>query len=154
MGAGQTRNIEAALRELARAETIQITAKKQKRYFRINPRFKLYDELHDLASDSRLSDDDEVSKIMKKLPRARLVVLSGIFAFAPHLSADMLIVGDGINRKTLGRMLSDVEKLAGQEINFAVMDPREYEYRRTMNDRFVRDILENNHIVVLDNLKK
>lgn len=146
--------LDLMLRELARAEVLQVAAKKHQRYFRINPRFKLYDELKDLVGEQRLPAADEVSKRLKRLTRAKLIVLSGIFTLAPHLPADLLVVGDDINRRTLLKIILEIEKLAGQEINYTVMDRGEYDYRRTMNDRFLRDIFDYNHIVVTSTLKK
>ena len=34
------------------------------------------------------------------------------------------------------------------------MDEDEYEYRQHMHDRFIRDILDNPHLVVFDKLQK
>lgn len=153
MDAGQKRGILAALKELVRADVIQSAVKKQQRYFRVNPRYKLYDELKDLVSDHRLSSEDEISKLLKRVSGARLAILSGIFTFESHLSADALIVGE-INRKSFYKIISEIEKLAGQEINYTIMDREEYEYRKTMSDRFLRDIFDHNHIVVINNLKK
>ena len=153
MDAGQTKGINTALRELARADVLQVKNKRQQRYFRINPRFKLYDELKDLIEDQRLSSDDEVSRRLKRLVGARLIVLSGIFTFEPHLPADIFVVGE-VNRKNFYKIISEIEKLAGQEINYTIMDKSEYEYRLTMNDRFIRDVFDNDHDVVLNSLRR
>ena len=143
-----------SLREFLKAEVIGATSRKQHRYFRINSRFPLHDELNDLVSDREFEgQDDFVSKILKRISNLKLVILSGIFTSQPHLPADLLLVSDGVNRLQVQRCLEDIEKLIGQEINFCVMEPEEFRYRKTMSDRFVRDILDYPHIVILNLLK-
>ena len=79
--------------------------------------------------------------------------MSGIFTLQPQLPLDLLVVGEDINRARLQRVLADIKKLVGEEINFAVLDAKEYEYRRMMNDRFVRDVLDYPHLILRNTLK-
>lgn len=142
-----------AVRELGRADVLSQSVKNRQRLFRVNVRFPLYQELEDLLSSDAKRDYDLVSKVMKKVPNAKLVMLSGIFTMQPNLPLDLLIVGDNISRIRLAILLKEVEKITGMEVVYAVMSVEEYEYRRLMNDRFVRDILDYPHLFVVNNLK-
>lgn len=145
--------IQKVLREFVRAQVVEAAHKKQKRFFRINPHFRLYEELEDLLPSSEFDAEDEVSRLVKKIPNVNLAILSGIFTFQPQLGVDLLLVGDGLNRFRVSRVLEEVQKLAGQEVNYAMMKEEEYKSRQMMSDRFMRDILDHPHLVILDNLK-
>lgn len=151
--AGSERAVSTVTRELARAGIVSVSKRKQNRFFRVNRRYTLYQELADMVRKEFDESGDIVAKTLRRLPNARLVVLTGIFTSEPQLSTDILIVGKDVSRIRLQRLLKEVEDLTGQEINYTIFNEDEYEYRRLMNDRFVRDILDNSHIVVLNTLR-
>ncbi|OGE79553.1 MAG: hypothetical protein A2751_00470 [Candidatus Doudnabacteria bacterium RIFCSPHIGHO2_01_FULL_46_14] len=148
-----TRVAGEAVRELVRSEVLSTGTKSRQRLFRVNTRFSLYQELEDLLSSDAKRDYDQVSKILKKLPNAKLVIVSGVFTMQPNLPLDLLVVGDNISRIRLTSLLKEVEKITGMEIVYAVMSVEEYEYRRLMSDRFVRDILDYPHLAIINHLK-
>lgn len=146
--------IQKTLREFVKMQVMTSAGKAAKRYYRINHRFRLYDELWDLLKGGEYDNaQDEVVKILKRLPNVKLAILSGIFSLEPQISADLLLVGEQINRLRLEQILADIQKWIGQEINFSLMSQEEYEYRQMMNDRFIRDILDHPHLVPINNLK-
>ncbi len=154
MSESRTRAVNVALREFVKSGMINVSSRQQKRIFRINPHFRLYDEIEDLINDFETQvPADSVAKILKRLSTAKLAILSGIFTLEPQLPVDILLVGEGINRLRLSQIVSEIEKIVGLEINYAVMNPKEYQYRKMMSDRLVRDILDYPHLVVLDNLR-
>lgn len=150
---GGIRHITEAMREFVKSQIVNSAAKNKQRYFRINPHFSLFDELRDLVGEAAYEGEDEVAKLLARIPNVKLAILSGIFTLQPQLPLDLLAVGEDINRARLQRVLADIKKLVGEEINFAVLDAKEYEYRRMMNDRFVRDVLDYPHIILRDTLK-
>lgn len=150
---GTSPTIKQVLKEFEAAELVSTAARRQKKYYRINPYFRLYDEIRDLVVEEDLPGEDEVGRILKKIPHVKLVILSGIFTLQPNLPADIIVVGDGINRLRLQRAILEIEKLTGQEINYSILDQKEFEYRRMMNDRFIRDVLDYPHLVVVGSLK-
>ena len=61
-------SVQTALREFLNSLVIVSANKLQKRFFRVNPRFRLYDELSDLIKGSGFDDvEDGVAKLLKKL---------------------------------------------------------------------------------------
>ncbi len=150
---GAAKPLASALREFLKGQVVSAAARGQQRYYRINPHFRFYGELKDLVTAAEFSAEDEVSRKLKKIPKAKLVILSGIFTLQPQLPVDVLVVGEGLRLSLLERRLREIEKLTGQEINYAFLEPAEYNYRRMMNDRLIRDILDYPHLVLLNNLK-
>ncbi|MDP3741382.1 MAG: hypothetical protein Q8R08_03605 [bacterium] len=146
--------IQKSLREFAGLQVIAASSRSQKRYFKVNPRFKLYDELLDLIKGSGYDNvEDGVVKLVKKLSNVKLAILSGIFTSQPQVSVDLLLIGEEINRLRVAQILIEIEKIVGEDVNFSVLTREEYEYRKLMNDRFVRDILDHPHLIVTNLLK-
>ena len=71
-----------------------------------------------------------------------------------YLEVDLLLVGDAIKRPKMLKVIAEIEKTVGEEVNYVVMDSKEYDYRRMMSDRLIRDILDNHHEIVFNTLKK
>lgn len=145
--------IQKVLREFARSQIVEFANKKQRRFFGINRHFRLYEELEDLVPLGERNVEDEVERLVKRIPNVKLAVLSGIFTFQPKLNIDLLLVGNGLNRIRIAQVLSEIQKLVGQEVNYALMNGEEFESRQMMSDRFVRDVLDHPHLTILDNLK-
>lgn len=137
-----------SLREFWEMGVVSAAAKQKRRYFRINPHFRLFDELRDLVVEEDLEIDDEVIGKIRKLPNLRFAVLSGVFTLEPQLSVDLLLVGKDINKLRMQKLLSEIEKIIGEEINYCILNEDEYEYRQNMSDRFIRDLLDHPHIII------
>lgn len=54
---------------------------------------------------------------------------------------DLLIIGDDKTKK-LSRWAEVVEKKQGKPINYVIMTPDDFTYRKNVNDRFLADIFE------------
>lgn len=146
--------IQKALREFVSAQVVITASRVQKKYYKVNPRFKLYDELFDLIKGSGYDDvEDQVVKLLRKVPNVKQAVMSGIFSLQPQVMVDVLLIGEEINRLRVSQILSEIEKWVGQEVSFSVLSEEEYDYRKMMNDRFVRDILDHPHLIAVNHLK-
>lgn len=148
LAGSQQRTLSRALRELRAAELVDVASRKKHRYFRINPFLPFYFELRQRVKEERVKFDDEVTEKLKSLPNLKLVILSGVFTLEPDLPIDVLLVGGEIRPSRLEKVLADLEKLVGQEINYTVMDEEEFDQRRFLHDRLVRDVLDHPHLVI------
>jgi hypothetical protein len=68
------------------------------------------------------------------------------------METDILFVGR-VGARKLRNFLALAEKYAEQEISYTILTPQEFEYRKMMNDRFVKNILENNPVFAVDKIK-
>ncbi|MBO7657680.1 transcriptional regulator [Candidatus Saccharibacteria bacterium] len=62
---------------------------------------------------------------------------------------DLLIIGNDRTKK-LTRWAEVVEKKQGKTINYAIMTPEDFTYRKSVKDRFVEDVLEMEIIEIYD----
>lgn len=102
---------------------------------------------------SPISSNELIEKI-KKAGRLKFVVLSGTLIEEENDSKiDILVIGDNLNRSSFNRILKNIEAEVGKELSFVLMSVKEFLYRVDIRDKFVREILESPHEVVLDKLK-
>lgn len=150
-----TSALARALKELRGAGLIHFFTKQRQRYYYLNRHFQWYEEIATLLSEDREErTEDLCGKRLRRLKGTKLILLTGVFAASPQLETDVLIVGEGVSLKAIAAAVSDLSRLAGGEINYTVMAPAEFEHRRLMSDRFVRDILDNPHVEIINKLKK
>lgn len=124
-----------------------------KTYF-INPSFMFFEELRSLVLKSSPASKSRILKRIKGLGRIKLVVLSGIFMRPDReLSrTDLLVVGDDVSQKRFDNFLKQLEAEVGCEIQYSLLNSEEFNYRRKMLDRFLRDVLERPNEVLVNKL--
>jgi len=124
--------------------------KQGKRYFQLNAKHPLFSQFKIWGKKNIRASEDEALKILKKLNGLKMAVLAGIFV-GQKMECDLLLVGKISERQLLG-FEKAINNMMGQEINFAVMDLQEFSYRKGTFDRFMKDVLENSHLVLIDKI--
>ena len=142
----------STLKELSKMEFLVVFEKKKKKYYQINKHFALYPELVNMLRKARRLPRDILAISAAKIGDCKLVAFTGVFAGKPRIETDFLFVGK-VSPKKLEKFLKLAAKFAQQEISYTVFSPHEFEYRKIMNDRFVKNILENNPVLVVDKTK-
>src|SRR3989344_3161802 len=126
--------------------------KKRINGFALNPLFSLLEELRNLALSAAPISKQALVERLRRVGRVKLVVLAGIFIKDPSSRIDMLVVGDVFNKSGVERIMKSMEADIGKELAYALMDTKEFKYRFGMYDKFVRDIMDYPHEVLLDKL--
>jgi hypothetical protein len=142
-----------SLNKLAGLGLLKSFAKKGKKYYLINSHYRLLPEIKSFWLKNGPKYQDELFSAIRKLGEIKAAFLSGIFCGQQGLPVDLLLVGK-VNLNKLADFLKAAEKLMGQEINYSVMTVEEFVQRRDTFDRFIKDIFDYRHLVVVDNLSK
>ncbi len=146
-------SVRRELDHLAGIELVVGEVKDQKKYYRINEHHILYPELKSLIIKSQLTLEKDLARNLRSIGQISLLVLTGIFTGVADVRTDLLIVGK-VNRAKLKRLMNQFKKNFDHSIRYTVMSKKEYEYRNSLTDRFVFDILENKKVTVIDKLNK
>ena len=146
------KNLLADLVSLVKMDYLLEYTKKGRKYFRINRKHPEYVQLKDQATKFVKNYEDEFYKYIKKLTGAKLVILSGIFTGQMNQECDLLLVGE-FQQRPLEKFIEGTQKIAGQEINFVVMPEKEFDYRKNIFDRFIKNLLEIDHLIVVNKIK-
>ncbi|MFA5023856.1 MAG: hypothetical protein WC523_02765 [Patescibacteria group bacterium] len=127
--------------------------KKEKNYFSVNKNFILYPEIRALFIKAQILSSHKFISGLQKISQPRFLVLTGLFTNYPEAQTDLLLVGH-VRRTAFLKLIKDLEKDLGREINFTIMDEREFKYRQEIMDIFLYNILEGKIIVLVDNIRK
>jgi len=144
-------NVGPHLNAMVKSGLLLTFTKKNNRYYVINKRNPFWNNLR-LPMAKSLKYEDELVKALKKMNNLKVGVLSGVFTANPNMQCDILLAGD-VNQRALDNFIAGAERLVGQEVNYALFSSEEYQHRRSIFDRFMKDIFENPHIVVVNKLK-
>ena len=124
--------------------------KLEKKYFEINGQFILYPEIKALFIKSQILSSQKFISSLEKNFQPKLLILTGFFTNYPEAQTDLLIVGN-VKRPAFLKLISELEKDLGHEINFTILDDKEFKYRQEIMDIFLYNILEGKTIVLIDN---
>ncbi|KKU16223.1 MAG: hypothetical protein UX24_C0016G0003 [Candidatus Giovannonibacteria bacterium GW2011_GWB1_45_9b] len=133
---------------------IKCSKKGKEKVYQLNNLFQYNRALKHLVVESAPISRDLLLKRFRGLGRGlKFVALSGIFSGSSEGGLDILIVGDNIRKSRLDKILGKTESELGREIKYVLFDTKEFKYRHSMYDKFIMDVLDGEHDVLIDNLK-
>ena len=105
-----------------------------------------------LMSGNPLNRREELINRFKNCGRLKLLVVSGIFVQESDSRVDILVVGDGLQKRAIESALRGLEAEMGKELTYAFLETPEFTYRMGIYDKFIRDIFDYPHEKVMDKL--
>ncbi len=126
------------------------TKKKQIKGWALNKKFDLIRPLTSLLIDSELIKEQDLIKRFKKTGKIQYLVLSGVFLQDEDQKIDILVVGESLKRELIDKEIHNIEAEIGVELAYAVFERKEFEYRLSMYDKLIRDILEKPHRALIN----
>lgn len=121
----------------------------QRKYYRVNAESFLFNELRALFFKARLLMEKDFVQKLVKAGQVQYLALTGYFAGLEGAPTDIFIVGR-INRDKTASVIRAFEREIGREVNYTVMTPQEFKFRKDVTDKFLYSILESQKIVVVD----
>jgi hypothetical protein len=122
--------------------------------YMLNNQFPHNVALKELLFDFKSFDTKELFARFKLVGRIKMLLVAGVFIGSEKSRVDVLLVGESINRAKAEKVFEGLSAEFGRDITYAIMDVEEYEYRFKMYDKFVRDIVEMENVVVVDKLRE
>ena len=152
--------INSVRRELSNLLSIGIISSESSNnrlYYEVNDKYEHYQELRSIFASipvksraiKSTKEEDEITKKLRSAGSIELAFLTGSFVNDSRSSVDICLVGD-LNRSALARAVGDIEKEVGRDLNYTYMTPEEYQYRMSLNDRFLNSIMEAKKITLID----
>ncbi len=158
--------INSVRRELANLLSVGLVSSdgsNNRLYYEVNPKYEYYEQLRSIftsmpakSTDPVVKETREEDKIIKRLRSTGSIsfaFLTGSFARDTRTNVDIFVVGD-INKARLAKVVAEMEKEMGRELNYSALTPDEYQYRLSLNDRFITMVLEARKIVIIDGQEK
>ncbi len=94
-------------------------------------------------------------EIIRKVSRAgniKLILISGVFLHDRDSRVDILVVGEHLRQAKLLSVMSSIEAELGKELRYAAFETVDFQYRLSIYDKLIRDILDARHEKILNKL--
>ena len=149
--------INSVRRELLNLENIGIIKNEtfdNKVYYSANPKHPFTRPLVDIFSKkiSAIRDKDIKETTWEEYARPVKNYLKGLIVtnrLPGQDGIDLLIIGNDRTRK-LTRWAEVIEKKQGKPINYVIMSPDDFTYRKSVKDRFIAEVLEMEITEIID----
>ena len=126
-----------------------------KLYYEVDQRYEHYVPLRAIfaAGEMKTSQPkDSISswqKLIEDLSDVRIAILAGVLVPGSVSKIDILLVGSATPVKAQ-RVLKTIEKSEGRELNYSLISYDEFYYRLSVRDKFITEILNGKHTVLVD----
>lgn len=128
-----------------------------KLYYEVNQRYEHYLPLKEIFSDQKTSPqrsvatrtDSDWKPILAQIQGVRVAIAAGVLVEGSTSKVDLLLVGTP-NLSKLKKIVTGIEKLEGRELNYTVLPYDEFYYRLSVRDKFITEIMNSNHAVIVD----
>lgn len=137
--------INAVRRELDRLNKIGLLRKRpsgNRLYYSVDTASPLYPELLSMiAKEEGIGVD--IIKSVKKLGDVHFAILSRSYSRGIKrsvLDVDLFMVGN-VNLEVLGEIVEKHQRKLGHEINYSVISPEDFEFRKRKNDQFIMKMM-------------
>lgn len=94
----------------------------------------------------------EIVKKISKLGTIKLIIIAGVFIQETESRIDLLVVGDNVKKAALEHTVKLLESEIGKELRYAYFTTSDFQYRISMFDKLIRDILDYPHRKILNKL--
>lgn len=118
----------------------------------LNAKFPYLDPIKSLLTVTSLHADESLARRFTNSGRIKLLIAAGIFIQNWDSRVDLLIVGDDLNLSKIEKVIETIESDIGKEIAYSAFETQDFEYRYGIHDRLVRDILDFQHVTLVDRL--
>jgi len=115
-------------------------SKIEEKYF-LNTDHFIYPELKALFEKFKFLANQEVFDEIIEQCKPKVFIVAGRFVNDFQAPVDLLIVGS-VNKKTLLKLITKLENIINQEINYTIFTEDEYYYRQTISDIFLHHVME------------
>ncbi|MBI3255922.1 MAG: winged helix-turn-helix transcriptional regulator [Candidatus Andersenbacteria bacterium] len=112
---------------------------KRRKYYVINDKFALFDELSSIMKKAGPGVEDVLFKNIEAVGDIKYACLTGYFTGVASAPTDLFIIGT-LHEKQLDAFIRRIEMTINREITYTPMTETEYKYRKNFNDMFLRQI--------------
>lgn len=153
----QINSVRRELANMLEVGVIVSDSADNKLYYEVNQRYEYYVPLRAIFADEKITSAAATGAKSSEQWRARIsdmsglrvAIASGVLVQGSTSQVDLLLVGSASAAKVKSTVKA-IEKLEGREINYTSMSFDEFYYRLSVRDRFIIDIVNNKHAVLVD----
>jgi len=151
----QINSVRRELSNMLEVGVITSDSADNKLYYEVNQRYEYYVPFRAIFADEHMEASNDVKTgsdwqdLIKELTGLRLAILAGVLVKGSGSSIDLLLVGD-VSATKLKNVMKQIEKIEARELNYSLLSYEEFYYRLSVRDKFITEILNGKHAVLLD----
>ena len=155
----QINSVRRELSNMLEVGIITSDSADNKLYYQVNQRYDYYVPLRAIFSNDisatvkapaiQDSSSEEYSVAIRSISGLRLAIVAGVLVRGSSSTVDVMLVGNLPPAKVKSAM-SIIEKGEGRDINYTVLPYDDFYYRLSVRDRFITEILNGKHMIVVD----
>jgi len=151
----QINSVRRELSNMLQVGIITSDTADNKLYYEVNQRYEHYVPLRAIFGDAKVAAADSSDGTtswqadVEALGGLRLAVLAGVLVPGSASNVDILLVGD-VRAARLNKLIKDIEKQEGRELNYSLVSYDEFYYRLSVRDKFITEIINGKHRVLVD----
>lgn len=155
----QINSVRRELSNMLEVGVITSDSADNKLYYQVNQRYDYYIPLRAIFAEepsnvvpavSQNSDSsDEYGAAIRSISGIRLALIAGVLVRGSNSPVDVILVGN-LSTVKVKSAIKIIEKGEGREINYTVMSYDDFYYRLSMRDKFITEIINGKHVVVID----
>ncbi len=156
----QINSVRRELSNMLEVGIITCDSADNKLYYQVNQRYDYYVPLKAIFGDAKshknnvsmvmsVDNKKDYDEIVQTLPGINLVIFAGVLVEGSNSSVDILFVGN-VSSSKIKAAVDYIEKYEGRDVNYTVLPYEEFYYRLSVRDRFITEILNTKHNVVVD----
>ncbi|OHB08523.1 MAG: hypothetical protein A3I19_01450 [Candidatus Zambryskibacteria bacterium RIFCSPLOWO2_02_FULL_38_13] len=128
------------------------TFRKRTNGWTLDQKFLYIEDLKSFLSNINPFKHKDIINRISRSGKIQLLIISGIFIKNPDSRVDLLVVGDNLKQSRLDNIVKTIESEMGKEIRYATFETSEFNYRYSMFDKLIRDILDFPHEKIINKL--
>jgi hypothetical protein len=151
----QINSVRRELSNMLEVGVITSDSADNKLYYEVNQRYEYYVPFRAIFADEHMEASTDIKTgsdwqdLIKELTGLRLAILAGVLVKGSGSSIDLLLVGD-VSATKLRNVMKQIEKIEARELNYSLLSYEEFYYRLSVRDKFITEILNGKHAVLLD----
>lgn len=134
-----------------RGKSIAISTKRTQGWT-MDHKFPYLSLLQSFLVNTNIVRHKDILRRLNGCGRIKLVVLAGVFIHDAESRVDLLIVGDRLKKGQIDSVIRALEADIGKELKYASFETQDFNYRLSMCDKLIRDILDYSHETIIDRI--
>ena len=154
----QINSVRRELANMLSVGVIKSDSADNKLYYEVDQSYEHYKPLSQIFSDGPITDTTPVPSVhadqarLNQLGDLRVAILSGSLVRHSASKLDVLLVGT-LNKTQVKRYIKELETSEGKELGYTVMPYDDFYYRLSVKDKFIMEIINGKHTLLLDTEK-
>lgn len=151
----QINSVRRELANMLKVGIILSDTAENKLYYEINQRYEYFVPFRAIFADVKMDKSEPHMRqdtwhvLLQNLNGVRLILSAGVLVKGSTSTVDLLIVGN-VSSVKVKNIVKQIEKTEGREINYTILSYDEFYYRLSVRDKFITEILNGKHAVLLD----